>query len=99
MHIRTVNASDGMLLKHVRLRALRDAPYAFGGAETLIEEEGLPNEHWCTLARELGGEVPRWRHRCVTWFILDDGGEDDVCAVASSFLCSQVAGRGYFSAA
>jgi len=99
MQIRMVNAADGMLLKRMRLRALDDAPYAFGGEETLVQERALPDEHWHTLARELGGEVKAWRDRCATWFILGDGGGDDVQAQGSSFLCDRVAGRAYFSAA
>src|SRR5687767_2672201 len=96
MRIRVARADDGMLLKQVRMRALADAPYAFGGPETLLKEQALPNEHWHGLARELAGEVAEWRDRCVSYFVFDD---EVVCATGSSYVCDRVAGRAYFCAA
>jgi ribosomal protein S18 acetylase RimI-like enzyme len=44
----------------------------------------------------VGGEVPEWRERCVSYVVLDG---DEPCGTGSSFLCPRVAGRAYFSAA
>lgn len=63
MHLRPFESTDGMLLKHVRLRSLADAPYAFGGPQTLQEEGALPDSYWHQLAAELGGKDPAWRDR------------------------------------
>jgi GNAT superfamily N-acetyltransferase len=96
MHLRTVNSRDAILLKEVRLRALADAPYAFGGDETLVEESGQPDSYWEQLAAELGGEVEAWRDRCVAYFAMEDG---KVCGIAGCYLCRHVSGRAYFSGA
>ena len=96
MEIREFRAEDGLLMKDVRLRALADAPFAFGGAETLAEEAALPNSHWHQLAAEVGGQVAAWRDRCVSYVILDGG---EACGTASSYLCPRVPQRAYFSAA
>jgi len=85
-----------MLLKQVRMRALADVPYAFGGPETLVREQALPDSYWHELARELAGEVPEWRDRCVSYLILDG---EVVCATASSVVCNRVPGRAFFNAA
>src|SRR5258705_458588 len=77
--IRAANAGDAILLKQVRMRALADAPYAFGGPNTLSHEQALPDEYWQQLARELAGEVAEWRDRCVCLMLVDG---DDVCATA-----------------
>lgn len=42
--IRTMTAEDWTHYRDVRLRALADAPDAFGS--TLEDERGLPDEHW-----------------------------------------------------
>ena len=94
--IRELQASDGMLLKEVRLRALRDAPHAFGGMRTYEEETAFPDSQWHQLAAELGGEVPLWRDRCAA-FVAFQG--DEACGIASTYLCSRVPGRAFFSAA
>jgi GNAT superfamily N-acetyltransferase len=96
MQIRTARAGDGMLIREVRMRALADAPYAFGGNETLAQEASLPDEHWHQLARELSGEVAEWRNRCVSYFILD---ADVVCATGSACRCDRVPSRAFFNAA
>ena len=97
MEIRAFQADDGMLLKRVRLRTLQDAPYAFGGPQTFNEESALPDSHWHRLAAEVGGQVPAWRDRCVSYVVLDSAGEPR--GTASSFLCSRVPRRAWFSAA
>jgi ribosomal protein S18 acetylase RimI-like enzyme len=96
MDIRTFHTGDGILMKQIRLRALADAPYAFGGTQTLAEESALPDSHWHQLAAEVGGDVPEWRDRCIS-FVVFDG--DEPCGTGSSFLCSRVPRRAYFSAA
>jgi len=96
MLIRTSQLGDGMLLKQVRMRALADAPYAFGGPETLAREQSLPDQYWHELARELAGEVPEWRDRCVSYLILDG---DVVSATGSSVVCNRALRRAYFDAA
>lgn len=96
MHIRPFQADDGLMMKDVRLRALKDAPYAFGGTETFDEESVLPDSHWHELAAEVGGQVPKWRDRCVSYVLLDGL---DACGTASCFLCPRVARRAYFAAA
>jgi ribosomal protein S18 acetylase RimI-like enzyme len=97
MEIRAFQADDGMLLKRVRLRSLEDAPYAFGGPQTFLDESALPDSHWHQLAAEVGGQVPAWRERCVSYVVLDSAGE--ACGTGSCFLCSRVPRRAYFSAA
>lgn len=96
MEIRPFQADDGMLMKHVRLRSLADAPYAFGGTQTFVEEAALPDSYWHQLAAEVGGQVPEWQGRCVSYVVLDGG---EACGTASCFLCSRVPRRTYFSAA
>jgi GNAT superfamily N-acetyltransferase len=96
MEIRPFQADDGMLMKQVRLRSLIDAPYAFGGSQTLTEEAALPDSHWHQLAAEVGGRIPEWRERCVSYVVLN---LDNACGTASCFLCSRVQRRAYFSAA
>src|SRR5437868_1632373 len=59
------------------MRALSDAPYAFGGPETLAREQALPDEYWRQLARELAGDVAEWRDRCVCFMVVNG---DEVCA-------------------
>ena len=83
-------------MKDVRLRSLKDAPYAFGGAQTFDEESVLPDSHWHTLAAEVSGQVPNWQDRCVS-YVLQDGLE--ACGTGSCFLCPRVLRRAYFSAA
>ena len=96
MTIRPFQSTDGMLMKDVRLRALKDAPYAFGGEGTLEEEAALPDSYWNQLAAEVGGLVPTWKDRCIA-FVMIDGAE--ACGTAGCFLCPRVERRAYFSAA
>jgi ribosomal protein S18 acetylase RimI-like enzyme len=95
MELRPFQADDGMLIKAVRLRALVDAPYAFG-VHAFEEEAALPDSHWHELAAQVGGQDPRWRDRCVSYVVLDG---DDPCGSATCYLCPQVVGRAYFTAA
>src|SRR5579884_3086445 len=96
MDLRAFQANDGLLMKDVRLRALRDAPYAFGGTQTFEEESAFPDSHWHTLAAEVGGQVEKWRDRCVSYVMLDGA---EACGTASCYLCPHVPRRAYFSAA
>jgi ribosomal protein S18 acetylase RimI-like enzyme len=83
-------------MRDVRLRSLKDAPYAFGGTQTFEEESVLPDSHWHTLAAEVSGQVAKWRDRCVSYVLLDGL---EACGTASCFLCPRVLRRAYFSAA
>ena len=80
MQLRFITADDGLLLKEATLRSVEDAPYAFGGIETLAEERGLPDSHWQQFAAECAGQVAAWRDRCVGYFIEDGNA---ICAKAS----------------
>ena len=95
MDIRPFRASDGMLIKHVRLRSLADAPYAFG-QQSFAEESALPDSHWHQLAAQVGGQDPAWRDRCVSWVVLD---ADEACGTATCYLCPQVPHQAYFTSA
>jgi len=96
MTIRPFQPGEGMLIKDVRLRSLKDAPYAFGGLQTFDEEAALPDTHWHQLAAEVAGQVPVWRDRCISYVILDGA---EACGTASCFLCPRIERRAYFSAA
>jgi GNAT superfamily N-acetyltransferase len=96
MQIRPFQADDGLLMKELRLRCLIDAPYAFGGTKRCEEESALHDAHWHQLAAEVGGEVPAWKDRCVSYVVLEGA---KACGTASSYLCSRVPRRAYFSAA
>lgn len=96
MQIRELGADDGMLMKQIRLRALLDAPYAFGGLETYQEESLFPDSQWHQLAAEVGGEVESWRDRCVALVVMDGG---HPCGTAGCILSKTIADRAYFQAA
>lgn len=61
MQIRRVDEDDWPLVQDVRLRALRDAPHAFGS--TIARESGFKESHWRMRVRS----TP-------TWVALDDAG-------------------------
>ncbi len=105
MILRPLQPDDGMLLKRIRLRSLADAPYAFG-VESLKEESALPDAYWHQLAAQVGGQDPRWHGRCAGFVLLDDEGEGvgatpcaTPCGTATCYLCPDVPGRAYFTAA
>lgn len=50
MNIRRIRSHEGLRLRDIRLRALADAPTAFGS--TLAEEQARPAGEWDRLARE-----------------------------------------------
>ena len=52
--LRRILSSDGTVLKDVRLRGLREAPYAF--SETLAEVEHDPDGEWIERALEMSAE-------------------------------------------
>lgn len=95
MELRSVCTDDGMLIKRVRLRALADAPYAFG-PRAFEEEQALPDSHWHRLAAQLGGHDAQWRDRCVNYIALDG---HDACATVTCYLCPEVPRRAYVTAA
>ena len=72
LSFRTVGAGDGALLKALTRQSVEDAPYAFGGAETLADVAARSDQVWQTLAAECAGLVPEWQGRCVG-FIVEDG--------------------------
>lgn len=53
MEIRLLTAGEGPRIRALRLRALRDAPYAF--ASSLEHELALSDAHWESLAQRSGG--------------------------------------------
>jgi len=95
MQIRPFQSDEGMLIKHVRLRSLADAPYAFG-VDSLAEESALPDSHWNQLAAQVGGQDSQWQDRCVSYVVLDG---DDACGTATCYLCPKVPRRAYFTSA
>ena len=59
MNIRRIRAEEGLRLRELRLRALADAPTAFGS--TLVEEQARPKEDWDQLAAEEASSDARAR--------------------------------------
>jgi hypothetical protein len=51
------------LLKALTLRSVEEAPYAFGGTETIDVERQRPDAEWDAIAAECGGDVDAWRDR------------------------------------
>jgi GNAT superfamily N-acetyltransferase len=94
MHLRRLRADDGLLIRHVRLRALTDAPYAFG-PHAFEEESALPDSHWHELAAQVGGRDAVWGDRCAG-FVADDAGY--AWATVTCFLCPRVPRRAYLTA-
>ncbi len=109
MELRRVCANDGMLIKHVRLRSLADAPYAFG-PHAFEEESALPDSHWHQLAMQLGGQDPKWQDRCASYVAHDpthaagtadtpDESPAVACATITCYLCPTVPRRAYVTSA
>jgi ribosomal protein S18 acetylase RimI-like enzyme len=65
IEIRRVQPGDESLLRDTRLRALADAPAAFG--TTLASAQARPNDFWTSQAAGSLGEQP-----CATWIAVDD---------------------------
>jgi ribosomal protein S18 acetylase RimI-like enzyme len=95
MQIRPYRADEGMLIKRVRLRALAEAPYAFG-VGSYEEEAAYPDSYWHQLAAQVGGEDPKWQGRCVSFVVLDG---EEACGAVTCYLCPRVSGRAYVTAA
>jgi len=57
MEIRLVQPEEALSLQAIRLRALAEAPWAFGS--TLAEEKELPLAHWQTVAKQ-SQQSPFW---------------------------------------
>ena len=72
MHVRKIQANDGLLLKQLTLRSVEDAPHAFGGIQTLQEEQQRPDSDWHQLAAECAGDIEEWRDRCIGYILMDD---------------------------
>jgi GNAT superfamily N-acetyltransferase len=81
-------------MRQVRLRSLLDAPHAFG-PQSFDQESELPDSYWHQLAAQVGGQVPEWRNRCVSYVVLHDA---EACGTATCYLCPQVPRRAYLSA-
>jgi hypothetical protein len=73
-----------LLFKTVRLRALQDAPYAFGS--TYAKEVQLADSDWIK-------RVERWNGESGAGFLAMD--EDTVCGIAGSFLDQNDATRAH----
>src|ERR1700732_2441882 len=73
--IEPITPLNTFLFKAVRLRALRDAPHAFGS--TYAKEAQLTDSDWIT-------RVERWNGENGAGFLAMDG--DTACGIAGSFL-------------
>jgi GNAT superfamily N-acetyltransferase len=73
--IQRITARDVLAFKSVRLRALQDAPYAFGS--TYKRESEFSDAEW--LAR-----VDKWNGKSGVGFLATEG--DVPCGIAGSFL-------------
>lgn len=79
MHVRRIRTHEGPRLREFRLRALADAPTAFGS--TLAEEEARPGDAWdhqageearsATRARFVAEEHARW-YGMAAGFVVPD---------------------------
>ena len=98
IELRPICADDGLLIKRVRLRALADAPYAFG-PNAFEQEQALPDSHWHRLAAQLGGQDEKWQDRCASFIAHDGPDVTDACATVTCYLCPEVARRAYVTAA
>jgi ribosomal protein S18 acetylase RimI-like enzyme len=77
MSVRRLAAADGVLLRDLRMRALRDAPHAF--EMTAAEEDAVPEQEWGRRAAAPGravfvapGDGPAV---AMAGVVLRDGGE------------------------
>jgi ribosomal protein S18 acetylase RimI-like enzyme len=79
-----ITAKNAPMFKAVRLRALRDAPMAFGS--TYAKESQLTDAEWIKRAAQWNGE------RSVGFLAMDEG---DRCGIAASFLDQSDATRAH----
>ena len=82
--IEPITPSNTFLFKAVRLRALRDAPHAFGS--TYAKEFLLTDSDWIK-------RVERWNGESGAGFLAMD--EDTACGIAGSFLDQNDATRAH----
>lgn len=96
MHVRTITADDGPVLRQVRLRALADSPWAFG--ETLAEAQKRPAEEYEELARRCAGAGDQ-----AGWFAEDGGrpagmvrayADGDAVELVAMWVAPEARGRG-----
>ena len=80
--IEQITARNASTFKAIRLRALQDAPYAFGS--TYAKESQLTDADWTERTQRWNGE------RGVGYLALDEG---EACGIAGSFLNEQDATR------
>jgi len=80
--LRRVTPDHAMILKSVRLRALADAPHAFGS--TYAKESELSDAEWVKRAAQ-------WSGGSSVLFLAFEG--DEVCGIAGSYLDPQDATR------
>jgi ribosomal protein S18 acetylase RimI-like enzyme len=73
--IKPITPADAFVFKSVRLRALQDAPYAFGA--TYAAESQLADSEWLARVERMNGERG-------AGFLAMDG--DTACGLAGSFL-------------
>ena len=82
--IEPIAAPNTVLFKAVRLRALQDAPHAFGS--TYAKESQLTNSDWIK-------RVERWNGESGAGFLAMD--DDTACGIAGSFLDQNDATRAH----
>ena len=73
--IRQITPPDASVFKAVRLRALQDAPHAFGS--TYAKESEFPDSEWLARIERMNGE------RGVGFLAMDG---ETACGIAGSFL-------------
>lgn len=82
--IEPITPLNTFLFKAVRLRALQDAPHAFGS--TYAKESELTDSEWIK-------RVERWNGQSGAGFLAMD--EDTACGIAGSFLDQDDATRAH----
>jgi ribosomal protein S18 acetylase RimI-like enzyme len=82
--LKRIGANDGLLFKAIRLRALQDAPGAFGS--TYAKESRLTDAEWEDRAL-------RWGNSQSVCYLAMDGAE--ACGIAGSFLDENDATRAH----
>ena len=82
--VKPITRSNAFMFKTVRLRALQEAPYAFGS--TYEKESQFPDSEWIARAEGMNGE------RGIGSLAMD--GEDG-CGIVGSFLDQDDPGRAH----